>query len=63
MSKQVDLPSQVQVRTECIINLKQLLRGLSKVVDDADGGALLHRIFNGIDIDGALVCQMMEHVQ
>lgn len=42
--------------------LEQLLWNLPEVVDEPNGGVLLQRIVNGVDVDVTLVEQMMEYV-
>ena len=43
--------------------LEELLGCLAKVVDDADGGLALNWIVNLVQVHGALVRQVVEHVQ
>lgn len=41
---------------------EQLLWNLSEVIDEADGGVLLQRIINVINVHVSLVEQVVEHV-
>ena len=41
---------------------EQLFRYLSEIVDESNGGVLLERVIDGINVDISLIEQVMEYI-